>query len=171
MPEPAASRPLFRGRHLLVDEEDWPGIGAWEVARPLDAVGVVPLTSSGEVLLVRQFRPAVRHAVLEIPAGLLDVEGEDPEACAQRELLEETGYRARALERLTEFHPSVGHSSELVHLFLAETEDEPVGPVEDGIELVRRPFLELVEEARDGRVEDAKTALALLLADARRTAG
>jgi ADP-ribose pyrophosphatase len=171
MPEPAHSRPAFRGRHIRVDEEDWPGIGPWEVVRPLDAVAVLPLTPSGDVLLVRQFRPPVRHAVLEVPAGLLDVEGEEPRDCAARELIEETGYRHRSLAPLGGVHTSVGHSSEFVHLFLAETEEQPAGSPEEDIELVRRPFRELVVQAREGRVEDAKTALALLLADARTTSG
>jgi ADP-ribose pyrophosphatase len=171
MPEPADSRPAFRGRHVRVDEEDWPGIGPWEVVRPLDAVAVVPLTPTGDVLLVRQFRPPVRHPVLEVPAGLLDVEGEDPQDCAARELMEETGYRHRSLAPLGGVHTSVGHSSEFVHLFLAETEARPSGAPEEDVELVRRPFGEMVVEAREGRVEDAKTALALLLADARTTAG
>jgi ADP-ribose pyrophosphatase len=171
MPEPVGSRPAFRGRHVRVDEEDWPGVGPWEVVRPLDAVGVVALTPSGDVVLVRQFRPPVRHAVLEVPAGLLDVDGEDPRDCAARELMEETGYRARSLVPLAGIHTSVGHSSEFVHLFLAETEEQPSGPPEDDVELVRRPFGEMVAEAREGGVEDAKTALALLLADVRRTAG
>jgi 8-oxo-dGTP pyrophosphatase MutT (NUDIX family) len=166
MSEPAATRSVFLGRHVRVDEEDWPGVGSWEVVRPRDAVGVLALTPAGDVLLVRQFRPSVRHAVLEIPAGLLDVEGEEPGDCARRELLEETGYRAVSLEPMATFRPSVGHSSELVQLFLATTEDAPTGPLEEGIELVRRPFREAVGDARAGRLEDAKTALALLLADA-----
>jgi ADP-ribose pyrophosphatase len=171
VPAPTGSRPAFRGRHVRVDEEDWPGIGPWEVVRPLDAVAVVPLTPSGDVLLVRQFRPPVRHVVLEVPAGLLDVEGEDPRDCAARELREETGYRHRSLTSLGGVHTSVGHSSEFVHLFLAETEEQPEGSPEEDVELVRRPFREMVVEAREGRVEDVKTALALLLADARTTAG
>lgn len=162
---------MFRGHHVSVDEEDWPGVGPWEVVRPLDAVGVVPLTPSGDVLLVRQFRPPVRQEVLEIPAGLLDVDGEEPRDCAERELLEETGYRAASLDRLAGFHPSVGHSSEFVHLFLARTEEQPVRSPEEGLHLVSRRFREAVADARDGRIPDAKTALALLLADARTTAG
>ena len=171
MPRPAASRRVFDGRHVRVDEEDWPEVGIWEVVRPLDAAGVVALTPSGDVLLVRQFRPPVRRAVLEIPAGLLDVDGEEPSGCAERELLEETGYRATSIDPLATFHPSAGHSSELVHLFLARTDDRPVRSTEEGLELVRRPFPDAVAEARAGRIVDAKTALALLLADARSTAG
>jgi 8-oxo-dGTP pyrophosphatase MutT (NUDIX family) len=171
MPEPAGSRPLFEGRWVRVDEEDWPGVGAWEVVRTPDAAGVLPITPEGEALLVRQFRPPVRHVVTEIPAGLLDVEGEDAQACAARELYEETGFRHASLEFLAGFHPSAGHSAEFVHLFLAQTLPEPEGEPEDGIELTRVPFSELVAEALAGRLEDVKTALAVLLADARMTRG
>ncbi len=162
---------MFRGRWVRVDEEEWPGIGAWEVVRTPDAACVLPITPDGDVLLVRQFRPPVRHVVTEIPAGLLDVEGEDAQSCAARELFEETGFRHASLEHLAGFHPSVGHSAEFVHLYLARTRSGPEGEPEEGIELVRRPFDEMVAEARAGRIEDAKTALALLLAAARMPSG
>jgi ADP-ribose pyrophosphatase len=171
MPDPDGSRTLFEGRWVRVDEEEWPGVGAWEVVRTHDAAGVLPVTPEGDVMLVRQFRPPVRHVVTEIPAGLLDVEGEDARSCAARELFEETGFRHTSLEFLAGFHPSAGHSAEFVHLFLASTGSDPEGEPEDGIELVRRPFDEMVTEARAGRMEDAKTALALLLAAARMPSG
>lgn len=171
MLEPAGSRALFEGRWVRVDEEVWPGIGAWEVVRTPEAAGVLPITPEGDALLVRQFRPPVRHVVTEIPAGLLDVEGEDARTCAARELFEETGFRHSSLEFLTGFHPSAGHSAEFVHLFLARTRAEPEGDPEEGIELVRVPFADIVAEARAGRIEDVKTALALLLTDARTTPG
>jgi ADP-ribose pyrophosphatase len=162
---------VFRGRWIRVDEEEWPGIGTWEVVRTLDAACVLPITPDGDVLLVRQFRPPVRHLVTEIPAGLLDREGEVARTCAARELFEETGFRHVSLEHLAGFHPSAGHSAEFVHLFLARTRSEPEGEPEEGIELVRRPFDEMAAEARAGQIEDAKTALALLLTAARMPSG
>jgi ADP-ribose pyrophosphatase len=168
---PAGSRRVFDGRHVQVDEEDWAEHGTWEVVRTLDAAGVLPLTPEGDVVLVRQLRPPVGDELLEIPAGLLDVDGESPETCATRELFEETGYRATSVGRLLDAYPSPGHASERVHLFWARTEPEPSGRPEPGIELVRRPLRELVEEARAGRIFDMKTALALLLADAGTGAG
>jgi ADP-ribose pyrophosphatase len=171
MPEPAGSRTLFQGRWIRVDEEEWAGVGAWEVVRTPDAAGVLPITPEGDALLVRQLRPPVRHIVTEIPAGLLDVEGEDAQTCAARELYEETGFRHASLEFLAGYHPSAGHSTEFVHLFLARTRPEPEGEPEEGIEVIRVPFAEMVAEARAGRLEDAKTALAVLLADARMTPG
>jgi ADP-ribose pyrophosphatase len=156
---------------VRVDEEEWPEIGTWEVFRPKDAAAVLPVTPDGDVVLVRQFRAGARRSIEEIPAGLLDVEGEDPATCAARELFEETGFRPASLEPLAAIHTSPGSSSELVHLFVSRTgaasEREP-GP---SIEVVRRPFDEAVADVRAGRIDDAKTALALLLGAAWMAAG
>ena len=167
MDQPSATRELFRGRWLRVVEETWPGVGTWEIVRPADAAAVLPRTPDGDVLLVSQFRPAAGRAILEIPAGLLDVDGETPEACATRELLEETGFRHASIESLGVVFPSPGAWAERVHLFEAMTMPEPEGRSEEGIELVRRPFDQVLAEAYAGRVDDAKTALALLLSASR----
>jgi ADP-ribose pyrophosphatase len=128
---------------------------------------VLPLTPDGDVILVRQLRPAVREDLLEVPAGLLDVPGEDALACATRELLEETGYAHVTIGFLARVYTTAGFSNEVVHLFWAITEPEPRAEPEPGIRIERRPFTEMVAAARDGGVADAKTALALLLAEAR----
>lgn len=166
--EPESSEVLFEGPVFSVARERWPGLaGPYDVARHVGASGVLPITPGGDVLLVRQFRPPIRQSLVEIPAGLLDVEGEDALTCAARELFEETGYRQESIEFLGGLFTTAGFSDEYVHLFWARTEAEAAGPPEAGIELVRRPFSELVVAARAGRVRDAKTALAILLADAR----
>ena len=148
--------------------ERWAGSDhAYDVVRHPGAAAVLPVTPNGDVLLVRQFRHAVRDELVEIPAGLLDVDGEDALTAAARELLEETGYRHRTIEFLGGVYTSAGFSDEYVHLFWALTQDEPADGPEDGITLLRKPFGEMVRVARAGRVRDAKTAIALLLADAR----
>ncbi len=154
-----------------MDEEEWPDAGTWEVFKPKDAAAVLPITRDGDVLLIRQFRAGARGLIEEIPAGLLDVEGEDPPGCAARELFEETGYRHTSLEPLLSLHLSPGSSSELVHLFVARTATDPERAPEAGIEVIRRSFDGAVADARAGRIDDAKTVLALLLADARMAAG
>lgn len=83
------------------------------------AVGVVALDTDDDVLLVRQYRHPVRSYLWEPPAGLLDVDGEDPLATAKRELLEETGYRAGRWDVLVEFYNSPGGSEESFRCYLA----------------------------------------------------
>jgi ADP-ribose pyrophosphatase len=153
---------------VTVARERWAGVDHdYEVVRNPGAAAVLPVTRDGDVVLVRQFRPPVRREIVEIPAGLLDVDGEDALSCAARELFEETGYRHAAIEFLGGIYPSPGVLDEYVHLFLALVEAEPEGEPEPGIELVRRPLSEMAMAARAGRVRDAKTALALLMADGR----
>jgi ADP-ribose pyrophosphatase len=165
---PDSSEVVFEGTVFTVARERWPGSERpYDVVRHVGAAGVLPLTPGGDVLLVRQFRPPVRRSLVEIPAGLLDVAGEDPATCAARELLEETGYRHATIEPLGDVLTTAGFSDELVHLFWATTEPEPTGIPEPGIELVRRPLAEMVTAARAGLVPDAKTALALLMAERR----
>lgn len=165
--EPGDVRERFRGKLIRVEVETWPD-GRWEVVRHPGAAAVLPITPDGDVMLVRQFRKPVRRTLLEIPAGVLDRPHEDAAACAARELFEETGYRHETLDPLGGVYTSAGFSDEYVHLFVATTRAEPEGEPEPEIELVREPFREMVRAARAGRVSDAKTALALLLADERR---
>ena len=164
--EPQSVREVFRGKIIRLDVESWPG-GDYETVRHLGAAAVLPLTPAGDVLLVRQFRPAIRQSLTEIPAGLLDMDGEDALTCAARELFEETGYRHTSIEFLGGCYTSAGFTDEYVHLFLARTEPEPGGEPEEGIELVREPLHRMVQAAQAGRVRDVKTALALLLAAGR----
>jgi ADP-ribose pyrophosphatase len=165
--QPEASAVAYRGSFLSVQVETWPGLGPHEVVRHRGAAAVLPILPSGEALLVRQFRPAIRDTLTEIPAGILDVEGEDALTCAARELLEETGHRHQAIEFLGGTYTSAGFSDEYVHLFVARVGPEPEADPEVGITLVREPLARLTAAARAGRVRDAKTALALLLAEGR----
>jgi 8-oxo-dGDP phosphatase len=165
--EPLEARTAWEGRYLSVDVEVWPE-GEYELIHKHHAVAVVPVTPSGDVLLVRQFRPPVRDSLLEVPAGLLDVDGEDALTCAGRELFEETGYRHRSMEFLGGAFLSPGSSDEYMQFFLAETDEAPSAAPEGGIELVVMPLEQALGSARAGRVRNAASALALLLADARR---
>lgn len=160
--DPESSREVFRGKLIRVEVERWPA-GEREVVHHPGACAVVALTRGSDVLLVRQMRESVREALLEIPAGIYDVDGEDPSGCAARELLEETGYRASELESLGSIYTSPGFTDERIDLFLARAEEEG-GPAEDGVEAVRMPFVQAVEAVREGRIRDAKTVCGLLMA-------
>ena len=122
----------------------------------------------GMALLVRQNRHAVGTDLLEIVAGKLDVAGETPAECAQRELEEETGYQAGRLEAMGTFYSSPGFTNECFHLFLA-TDLVQVAPAPDhdaGEPIVTEwwPLAEAVAAVLDGRIVDGKTALGLSLA-------
>jgi ADP-ribose pyrophosphatase len=169
MPEPAASRVAYAGRYLSIVTETWPGIGEWEVLRKHSAVAIVPITPDDDVIMVRQFRVPVRRELVEVPAGLLDVDGEDALTCARRELEEETGFRARSIAFLGGQYLSPGASDEYVHFFVGETDEVPTGTPEAGIEVVLRSFDDMVRAARAGRIRDAMTTVALVLAAERRS--
>lgn len=163
-PEPETSRDAWVGDYLTVTIERWPGIGDYELIRKHHAVAVVPITPEGEVLLVRQFRPPVRADLTEIPAGLLDIDGEDAITCAGRELFEETGFRHTEIAFLGGVYVSPGFTDEYMHLFWARTEREPAGEPEPGIAVERMPLHQAIAAARAGKVRNATTALGLLMA-------
>lgn len=150
---------LPNGRSVLLDLLKHPG-----------AAAVVPFLDDGRVLLIRQYRYAAGGYLLEIPAGKLDP-GEAPEACAARELEEETGYRAGRLEKLGVIWPSPGFTDERIHLFAAYDLRlaEQCLEADEIIELVPMAFEAAVAGVRDGEIQDAKTGMALLLAAERRS--
>ncbi len=164
--EPDAAREIYAGPLVRLDVETWSG-REYDVIHHPGAAAVLPLLPGGDALLIRQVRYAIRDHLVEIPAGILDVDGEDAVTTAARELFEETGYRHTSIEFLGGVYTSAGFADEYIHLFLADANAEPEAEPEDGIEIVRRPFADLVASARAGRVRDAKTAIAILLADAR----
>ncbi|RMH73114.1 MAG: NUDIX hydrolase [Actinomyces sp.] len=131
------------------------------------AVAVVPVVD-GEVVLVRQYRAALDADLLEIPAGLRDVAGEDPAVTAHRELAEEVGLATDELEHLVTFHNSPGFSDEQVIVYLATdlrpVPDERHGPEERWMSIERIPVGEAVAMALDGRLSDVKTIVGLLVA-------
>jgi ADP-ribose diphosphatase len=136
-----------------------------EVVEHDDVVGIVPLDSEGNVILVRQFRLPAQETLLEIPAGGVDA-GESAEEAAQRELQEETGYRAAQLDRLAGFFVSPGYCTEFIHVFLATGLSESVIAADDdeNIALERMPLAEAVHLIHKGQIKDGKSIVGLLLA-------
>ncbi|HEY6567746.1 MAG TPA: NUDIX hydrolase [Actinomycetota bacterium] len=167
MAEPDSAHTGYHGAFVRVDVERWPGLQPWEVVRTHDAAGVLAVLPDERVVLVKQFRPAVRQVLTEIPAGLLDIEGEDALTTAGRELFEETGYRHTAIEFLGGYYPSAGSLAQYVHLFWARVPASPEGPGEAGIDVTTEPLERMIEAARSGRVRDGMTSLALLMAAGR----
>jgi len=135
-----------------------------EVVRHPGASAMVPLLDDGSVVLVKQYRHAVNDYLWEIPAGTLEPD-EGPIACAQRELLEETGYEAKNFDKLTEILPAPGYTDERIHIFLATGLNAVKQKLEDDEVLTAQPtpFDRAIKMITRGEIQDAKTIVGLLL--------
>lgn len=152
---------LMREAHTLPNGR----VSLFEIVHHPGGAAVLPFLPDGRVVLIRQFRPAAGGLVLEAPAGRLEP-GEEPANCARRELEEEAGYRAGRIVSLGSTLSSIGYSNERIHLFAAfELSPVPAAPEPDEwLEPLILPWSEALAMAADGRIDDAKTQLALLLA-------
>jgi len=136
-----------------------------EVVRHPGSVVIVPVLDDGRVLLIRQFRYAVGDVLWELPAGTLDRAAESPEACAHRELEEETGYRADRVIPLGAFFTAPGFTDERMYAFRAEGL-RPTAQRLDSDELIEvcpLPWSAIEEKVRAGEIRDGKTLAALYL--------
>ncbi|HWB40544.1 MAG TPA: NUDIX hydrolase [Gemmatimonadales bacterium] len=163
---------LHSGRivNLDLDTVRFPddSLGQLEMLRHPGASAVVPFLdppggADPRVLLIRQFRHAAEGYIWEVPAGRLDP-GERPEACAARELEEETGMRARRLERLTTIFTTPGFTDERIHLFLAEGLEPGAEhrEADEFMELHTLRWSEVLGMVERGEVSDGKTLVSLL---------
>ena len=164
--EHMGGREVWRGRiaAVRVDEfrHDDGDVVRREVVQHPGAAVMLPFDGD-QIWLVRQPREVVREeGLLELPAGKLDAEGEDPLEVAKRELREEIGKSAGSWQYLTSFYSSPGFTTELTHAFLAaDLSDDPADSEEnERIEIVRHPVARLDDLIRSCR--DSKTLLTLL---------
>jgi len=134
-----------------------------------EAAAVVPFVSDDEILMVRQYRYALGMETLEIPAGKLEP-GETPEACVERELLEETGYEADEFTLLYTYAPAIGYSNERIHIYSARgMKKSGAGVDEREISAVEKHHItSLKEMIEEGLIEDGKTLLGLFFAGMKR---
>ncbi len=122
------------------------------------AVALLPITAQGEFVMVRQFRHCIEETLLEVCAGTLE-SGEDPLVCADRELREETGFRAQKLTKIGAIYSAPGFCTEKLHCYLAEgLEPAPLPPdADEQIDLVMLPPAEFARRVASGEICDAKT--------------
>ncbi len=135
------------------------------IERP-DAVIIFPLTTRGEVVLVRQYRPPIKRIELGLPAGLVE-EDEDPEKAGRRELLEETGYSGGEWELLGSLASSPSLKDNWAHLYLArgvECEAPPQPDEYERVEVVLVPVGELLPKITAGEIPSSSGVAAMLLA-------
>lgn len=158
--------PLFTIGHVRFADPDGEEFDRFVVRHP-GAVAVVPLHGDGTVTLVRQMRAAVGTALLEIPAGTCDVDGERPEATARRELAEEAGLEAGELVRLSAVYNSPGYSDQKTIVFLATDlrpcQSKPDGAEERWMSVEQIALGDLEQLVASGHLVDETTVLGLLL--------
>jgi ADP-ribose pyrophosphatase len=133
-----------------------------EVVRHPGAAAVVPLKDDGTVFLIRQFRHAAGGFIYEIPAGKLNP-GEDPAACAARELEEEIGYRAGKLELLSSIFTAPGFTDEVIHVYKATglTTGRQQLDRDEVLDVIEMPLQEAMRMIETGAIRDAKSIVGL----------
>ncbi|MBN8749421.1 Methanol dehydrogenase activator [Xylophilus ampelinus] len=160
--ERVSSQALFKGNFLEARRDtirlpDGKTATREYVVHP-GAVVVIPLLDDGRIVLERQYRYPVGQVMVEFPAGKLDA-GEDPFVCGQRELIEETGYRAREWARAGAMHLAVAYSTEIIHIYFARglTAGERQLDLGEFLDVFAATPEQLLGWCRDGTVTDAKT--------------
>lgn len=162
-----SSETKYKGKilNLRIDNvESVNGESTREIVEHSGGAVVLPLLPNKNVVMIRQFRKPIERDVLEIPAGKIE-QGESPEETAFRELQEETGYMANNMTLLTKMYPSVGYSEELLYIYLA-TDLEP-GETDfdenEDIDTYSYHIDDLYEMVMEGKIQDAKTQVAILM--------
>lgn len=130
------------------------------------AVLVVPVLADGRLVMERQFRYPMHRAYIELPAGKIDPK-EPPLITGQRELLEETGYSAKKWQFLTELHPCIGYSNEIIYIYLATELSFSQSQLDEDehLEIITMTLDESMEAMRKGEITDGKTMVALFWAE------
>jgi ADP-ribose pyrophosphatase len=130
-------------------------------------VAIIAVNDKQEILLIKQYRSAVKKHLLEIPAGTIDRNSETPLLCAKRELAEETGFQAKKFIKLFEGYLLPGYCNEYMYFFLAQgLFPAPLPPDDDEfIEVLPTKFPRVRKMIKNGTIIDAKTALGIILAD------
>ena len=159
---PIASRTLHQGNFLTLqcDTVRLPNgqEASREYVRHPGAAVVLALTDDGQIVLERQFRYPVGRTMIELPAGKLDA-GEAPLRCAQRELLEETGYRAAQWAYAGLLHLAIGYSTEVLHIYFAQGLQQQARQLDEGefLDVYTQPIAAFLQDCDAQRVTDAKT--------------
>lgn len=134
-----------------------------EVIRHVGAVGVVPVTDDGKVIVEQQFRYPLDQVITEIPAGKLDSFAEDRLSAAKRELEEETGYTAKEWVELGDYYPTPAYCDERITLYLARglAQGQRHLDEDEFLNFKAVPLADLVEDVMAGRITDGKTQVAI----------
>jgi ADP-ribose pyrophosphatase len=160
------SRIAYEGHRMDLSVETFELDGRKKVTEMIHlpgAVVIVAMDDQKRILLIQQWRRSLKRIIFELPAGTLD-EGEDPIVCAQRELQEETGFRAESLDAMGGFYPAPSYSDDYLHLFFAKDLEKKPLPQDDdeGIDLVPMSIESALELIENGTIIDAKSIIGIL---------
>lgn len=135
----------------------------WDYIDHKGAAAVVPVDDEGNIIMVRQYRNAIKKQTLEIPAGGLNP-GEDPMVCAARELEEETGYTVKSIEPLTNIYTAIAYCNEIIYVYFAKVGEKKEQHLDDDeyIEVKKYSIGELEKMILDGTIQDTKTISSIL---------
>lgn len=133
-----------------------------------NAVAIIPMIEKNKFVLIKQFRYPVKEELLEVPAGKIE-NGEDVIEGARRELEEETGYRAERLEKIYEYYPAVGYSTEKIYIVLATnlTLHQKNLDEDEFTEVVILDYEEIIRMIKDNQIKDAKTIICFSILSSR----
>ena len=170
-PQILKQRLFYRGRRFNFDVNRLRlpngSEGEWECIRHPGGAVAIPVTDDGQLVMVRQYRFAVRGRLLEFPAGTVEL-NEDPAETVEREIQEETGYRAKEWKNLGQFFLAPGYSDEIIYVFLArdleKLETPPEQDADEDMETVLMTPAQLEDAIRAGEPVDAKSIASLILA-------
>ncbi|HZE95400.1 MAG TPA: NUDIX hydrolase [Planctomycetota bacterium] len=128
------------------------------------AVAIVPVHDNGDVVLLKQFRPSIAREIYEIPAGTIE-KGENPIETAKREVIEETGFRAKRWSKLTEFYTAPGFCTELIHVYLAQglSPAKADGDADEILKPIRMSIAKAIGMIRKKQIRDAKSIAGLMI--------
>jgi 8-oxo-dGTP pyrophosphatase MutT (NUDIX family) len=135
----------------------------FHVLESTDWVNIIPITSTREVVLVRQFRHGIRGCTLEIPGGMVDADDSSPLSAARREMIEETGYDSEDVDVLGSIHPNPAIQNNVCHSFVAwdvEPKHETRFDTTEETEVVRVPLASIPELIRSGEITHALVVVA-----------
>lgn len=160
------STEIYKGKiiDLHLEEVELPNgkTSTREIVTHPGAVAVVPITKDGKIVLVRQYRKALKKVIVEIPAGKLD-ENEEPEKAAKRELEEETGYLAKELKFLASFYTSPGFADEIIYLYAADKLEKGYANTDEDefLDVLEVTLEEAEVMVKEELIHDAKTMYAI----------
>ncbi len=159
---------MYDGNFIQVHKDDVRlpdgSVSTREYIKHPGAVAVLAMLDNGNLLMERQFRYAPQREFVELPAGKID-SGEDILRCAQRELLEETGYVAKEWTHLTTVWSCIGYADERIEYFIARNLTYQGHKLDDGefLEVFELSLREAIEWVRQGRINESKTIVGLFL--------